>query len=168
MKKKRLILLLVVFCFFTAFLGSKEKGRVRPMEVVGLWWHLNTEWVSPPPEIGLDEKEASATVLLFCPDGEFTMYDCHVVERNGVVSVMTDAMNIYEGKWKRDYTEVSVKYRLRCATILPVGGLKLPGKWKKEKAEIYIRGIKFEGKNFTKFDSIHPQDYEQYFFCTEN
>ncbi len=163
-----LIAILIVCCFAISAI-SKEFGKVRPMEVVGLWWHINGDWESPPPEAGLKERFASATVLLFCPDGKFKMVDCEVIEKSGIVTISRgDGLNFYAGTWKRSYTEVAVKYRLAVATIWPTGHGHLREKWKKEKADLTIEGIEFQGNRYSKFCSINPQDFEQYFFCTEN
>lgn len=91
-----------------------------PSLSANLWVFVASPWQSPPPEIGLDERVASVSIIRFYPDNKFIKLQCTVIEQNGKWTISDGAnQRVFAGKWWISDSIVNLQYKLMSEEIKP-------------------------------------------------
>jgi HEAT repeat protein len=126
----------------------KAEG-VSDAETGHVWLHLESDWKKAPPEVGIDESWAYATLLLISPKHEFACIGGIVRRRGDRVDISpAEGHRVFLGSWSGSEADFLARFRLMYETVEPMGGGTYPGPEIEER--IIRRGdrIEFQGKVF--------------------
>ncbi|MCW5969338.1 MAG: hypothetical protein KIT57_12560 [Blastocatellales bacterium] len=103
-----------------------------PQQINLSWVFVNDNltWESPPKELKKTYLEASASLVIFYPAGDFAFVTCYLFRdrRSGRLSMCRGCgFSISKGTWTRDHNNtVTVKFRTIYTPAL-VEGMPMPG-----------------------------------------
>ena len=81
--------------------------------------HIDSDWTSNPPDEPARERVASATALLFLPDGTFVEHHFYVREIDGLQSISPGDPHLTAiGKWAQTSGQITVS-RTKVARTVP-------------------------------------------------
>jgi hypothetical protein len=145
---------------------SAAPARVSPLTesiVDKVWVHIDGPWESPPPEIGLNERTAPATLIRFEADGAFSMMHCYVIEYAKKLTISNgDGQAIFLGLWSETGSTIDSTFRLAYETVQPVGGRRYPGPEEKTSAMIIGHSIRFRGAIYDEAKTLDVRNYEEF------
>lgn len=145
---------------------SAAPARVSPLAesiIAKVWMHVDGPWESPPPEVGLNERTAPATLIRFDADGAFSMLHCYLIEQDKKLTISNgDGQVISLGLWAESESAIDATFRLVHETVQPVGGRKSPGPEESASAVIIGHSIRFRGAMYDEAKQLEMRNYEEF------
>ena len=125
--------------------------------------HVDGPWESPPPEIGLNERTAPATLIRFDADGAFSMMHCYVIEQDKKLTISNgDSQAIFLGSWTGSESAIEATFQVVYETVQPAGSRKYPGPEEKGSATIIGHSIRFRGAMFDHAKQVDILNYDEF------
>lgn len=152
----------VYSCIVT--LGPPTVSEKKPLFLDKVWMHIDGPWEAPPPEVGLQTRTASVTLLRALSNGEFSLMRCLLIEQPDKTFVISrgDGQMVFLGRWKERGTEIEVRFRLLYANVLPVDGPRPPGPEVNGLLSFFGNALEFDGKKFDLAEKLEMVDYEEF------
>jgi hypothetical protein len=144
----------------TGWAGSDKHEQVPAGLVDTIWVHLNQRWTPAPADVNPNESYASATLVRFSSEGEFSTLHCVLYNTDDRVAIGHDGFVVLLGEWSAEDGVVSASYQQVYETIAPVGGAN---RSKVQSGPVFVERnvLRLDGQ-FYERSTINPGQYEEF------
>lgn len=144
----------------SACAGPEASGQ---QELVGpVWIRVTSPWQTPPPDVELKERFASATLARFYADHRFALISCNVIEQGKVLSISVgDGMAVSQGEWHAEGGKIVARYQEGEGSVQRIGARKVP-EFRAVAVSTKQGGLLIDGVEYRPAQGLAPSEFEQF------
>lgn len=163
---KLLVSSVAMACLVLCCAVVPQQRTKAPLQLEGIWWHLDGPWKSAPADLGYELHYTSGRVLQFCPNGYFCMVSCALNKTKQHLSVaLGDGVTTYEGSWDKRGNVIHVRYHLATADVVGKDGERPPGSIKEGDATFDGMSLVFQNEQYGPAEPFSEATMKDLFRC---
>jgi hypothetical protein len=149
----------ILTCCCLVLLSCSADAQDRDTQTEWVFVSHPLRWDSPPRELHLKQKEASADLVVLYPTGQFAGISCYLIKgSNGKIAISRGEGDVVRiGEWQLEGADVLAKSRVVFRTVTiegrPIPEAEISERFRK-KTPSRLRGSPFEYRKLKGFSDL--------------